>query len=284
MVTKILEVGVIKLVVGVVSLLLLLWFLHAQNNSLKVTEFELDLPEIPQEFDGYRIVHLSDLHGKFFGRGQEGLIRIIEEAGPDLIVMTGDSVDRYWGYKPQAILTLIEESQKIAPIYLVTGNHEWRTGHHQDWARKVRKRKGIILDNKRIELKRGHQKIQLLGIDDPWKSGMDNFELELANLMKDLPREEFTILLSHRPELIKLYDTHKIDLVFSGHAHGGQFILPWIGGILAPHQGFFPVYTDGHYKLESTNLIVSRGLGNSSFPQRLFNRPQVIIVTLKNGG
>ena len=144
-----------------------------------------------------------------------------------------------------------------------------------------------VLENKSVSLEQGEESINLIGVSDP---GFETDYLfgdtegvlrrHLDELVED--SEEFTLLLSHRPELFELYAEKDIDLVLTGHAHGGQFRLPFVGGVYAPNQGLFPEYDSGMFAEEDTYMIVSRGLGNSLFPFRLNNRPEVIVVTLDN--
>ncbi|HKL42806.1 MAG TPA: metallophosphoesterase, partial [Clostridia bacterium] len=131
----------------------------------------------------------------------------------------------------------------------------------------------------KISIHRKDEFIDIIGLKDPDFHTSNDLEDQLMNLSEE---NNFQILLSHRPELINLYSKEKIDLIFSGHAHGGQFRLPFIGGIIAPDQGLFPEYTSGLYVKDKSTLIVSRGLGNSIIPLRLFNQPEIIVLTIKN--
>ena len=134
-----------------------------------------------------------------------------------------------------------------------------------------------ILENECVNIDKGDSSFALVGLDD--RNLSDN---TLANILQDY-KSEFTVVLAHEPQYITNYSGEKVDLVMSGHAHGGQFRLPFIGGVVAPDQGFNPQYTEGEYKMKDTTMIVSRGLGNSIIPVRLFNYPEIVCVELKQG-
>lgn len=170
-------------------------------------------------------------------------------------------------------------------MYYVTGNHEWWSGKFPELESKIRETGAVILRNDSRELSLGNQSIYITGLDDPESSGSGYNEAgyveeKLHATIPLLPRDSYKLLLSHRPEAFNLYSSYGVDLVFSGHAHGGQFRLPLVGGLYAPDQGYFPKFTAGIYRDGNTAMVVSRGLGNSVIPQRLFNRPEVVQVTL----
>lgn len=276
-----------KLVIVLAIFVFLIWFLYYQNNSLKITEFKIQSDEIPQSFDKYRIVQLSDLHSKSFGKNQKVLIEKVKNSNPDLIVFTGDLVDQK-KYNEEISLALIEGLVQIAPVYFVTGNHEWWSGNFSALEEKLRNLDVNILRNTSDEIQIGDEKICIVGIDDPSigkesddENGVAEEALKTSFQGLDI-EDSFKILLSHRPELFSLYKKFDIDLIFSGHAHGGQFRIPFLGGIIAPNQGFLPEYTAGKYNEKNSTMIVNRGLGNSIIPQRLFNRPEIVVVTLSS--
>lgn len=254
-----------------------------QNNDLVITEIDYINDKIPQSFGGYRIVQISDLHNKEFGQGNARLLAAIRAARPDLVVITGDLVDRR-RTDIEVARSFAIEAVKIAPVCYVAGNHEQALVYSE--LRNLLTGAGVtVLDNVGVILERQGEEIALLGLADPaFLASAYNADAIFAKNLEDLMAEYegmFTILLSHRPEKIGLYSQHGVDLVFAGHAHGGQFRLPLIGGLAAPHQGLFPKYTSGMYQEKSTAMVVSRGLGNSLFPLRLFNRPELVVVTLQ---
>lgn len=260
-------------------------FFDAQNNSLEVTEYPFVSRKLSRESRGYRIVQLSDLHGKLFGDSQQILAGKVEDLRPNLIVFTGDLIDSSRGGE-EAGLLLMERLTAIAPVYYVSGNHEWRAGKFELLANRLAEAGVHVLRNERRIVKAGQSDIHLLGIDDPMRMKLPREEKRIVDediraLVADIDvTNDFTVLLSHRPDMLDIYARHGIDLTFSGHAHGGQFRLPLIDGLYAPQQGLFPRYTAGRHRRGSSELIINRGLGNSGFPQRLFNRPEIVMMEL----
>lgn len=244
-------------------------FCHWQNNDIVISRYTY------VDLEGFRIAQISDLHNKSFGENNENLIELLEEENPDLIVITGDLVDSR-KTDIEVALDFAKEAMEIAPVYYANGNHEERLSSEKLTQLYVGlKESGVIIlenDYRLIDIGNG-QDFYLVGINN--KNLPDQ---TLKKLMKNLEDDKITVLLAHRPQYISEYAKSEVDLIFSGHAHGGQIILPFIGGVLAPDQGFFPKYTSGKYELNDSTMIVSRGLGNSLFPLRLFNRPDLVIV------
>jgi predicted MPP superfamily phosphohydrolase len=257
-----------------------------QNNDITTTEIDYSNTKIPDEFNGYRIVHISDLHNKKFDKNQEPLLRKIRAVSPDIIVVTGDLIDRR-KYDLDTAIVFIDGAMKIAPVYYVSGNHEAWSGDYENISDKLASCGVQILDDSKIGLIKKEGEIEILGLSDPdfltsdYMDGTNSSKLEehLKGLSDD---SVFQILLSHRPELFDLYANENIDLIFSGHAHGGQFRIPYVKGLVAPDQGLFPKYTSGIYRQNQSTMIVSRGIGNSIIPIRVFNRPEIVAVTLHN--
>ena len=245
------------------------------NTSIRVTEIPFTSHDIPENFSGYRIVHISDLHNEEFGADNVRLLAKITDCRPDVIFLTGDILDSYHTDVEVAI-SFVQRAVQIAPTYFVTGNHEKRVMTEYETLRAAMLEAGVrVLENELTTLEHNGSTISLLGLHDPaFTSVQDQLSIQAPS------SEDFTILLAHHPELVDDYAGAGMDLVFSGHAHGGQFRLPFIGGLLAPHQGVFPEYDAGLYRVENTALIVSRGLGNSAFPFRLNNRPEIILTVL----
>lgn len=271
-----------RLLVLLTIIVAMIFFFYFQNNSIVTTEITIRSEKIPQSFDEYKIVQLSDLHSKAFG---DVLVEKVKEINPDIIVFTGDLVDAK-KYDEQTSLVLMENLVEIAPVYYVTGNHEWWSGKYENLESKLENSGVYVLRNVAEELTIDNDSIQIIGVDDPAKANIGNAEQSILeegikNAIAGLEKDRFSILLSHRPEMFSLYTQYEFDLVFSGHAHGGQVRIPFVGGLVAPNQGFFPKYTEGaHTFLENTTMIVNRGLGNSIIPLRVFNRPEIIVVTL----
>ena len=270
----------ILIAAAVVLLALLIWTLWG-NKALVTTELTVRSKALPESFDGFKIAQVSDLHNTEFGAGNEKLFALLREAEPDIIVITGDLIDsRHTDV--DAAVRFVEGASEIAPVYFVTGNHESRLDF-EDIAPRLSEAGAVLLRSEAVYLERGGEHIMLAGIDDPAfvRTGGEAAERAEAEL-EPLPEPEgFTILLAHRPDLVETYADWGADLVFSGHAHGGQVRLPLIGALYAPGQGFFPDYTAGLYQVGGTQMIVSRGLGNSLIPLRFNNRPELVIATLE---
>ena len=272
-------------VVVFVLVVLIVWTLWG-NTALEVNEYEVVSDRIPQGFEGFRIAQVSDLHNAEFGEGNEKLIQLLSQTDPDVIVITGDLIDsRHTDI--EIALDFARQAVKIAPVYYVSGNHEARVHEYEDLKMGLAEAGVVILENQNVQITREGESITLMGIDDP--SFQEDYlfgdsESVARQAIDDLQNESegYTILLSHRPELFDLYVDTGMDLVFSGHAHGGQFRLPFVGGLVAPNQGFFPKYDAGQFTEENTTMIVSRGVGNSIIPVRFNNRPEIVLVTLRN--
>ncbi len=275
-----------RLLYFLLGLVLLTCFFYFQNNSIVTTKYYFSSDKVPQNFKGYKIVQLSDLHSKSFGNNQSDLVKKVKKIHPDLILFTGDLIDSD-RYDEKIGLTLMEKLVQIAPVYYVTGNHEWWSGKFNSLEGKLKDTGVQVMRNTVEEIIIGNDKIQIIGIDDPAKVNESYAERALTeenitNSIKGLEkRENLKILLSHRPELFFLYSEYEFDVVFSGHAHGGQVRIPFIGGLVAPNQGLFPEYYTGMHEVDHTTMIVNRGLGNSIIPLRVLNRPEIVVVTLK---
>lgn len=254
-------------------------FLYWQNNGLQVTRINYYSDMLPAAFHGYQILHISDLQSKTFGKNQRRLVQAAENAAADAIFITGDLVDAN-RTDMEAAMELVKQLVYIAPVYYVSGNHEYRSGIYEDLMLFLEMEGVHVLENAVVQLERGGDSVDLLGLADIRAN--KNYSFVLKKLVKNTTTN-FRILLSHRPELFDLYSRMGIQLTFAGHAHGGQIRLPFIGGLFAPNQGFLPKWTSGLYRLGGSDLIVSRGLGNSKFPFRIYNRPEVVVVRLNTG-
>ena len=256
-------------------------FIWTQNEWLQTTELTLSSSQIPASFDGYRILQISDLHNHRFGKDQGRLLSAIETADADLIVVTGDTIDRR-KFNLTPVETLLKNFPDI-PTYYVSGNHEVWSGKYEQVKAVLNAGGWHCLDNAVTSITQGEDSLQLAGLMDPASRNQGDIEAYTRKHLDDLALQDnpFTILLAHRPNPLQAYAQYPVDLVFSGHAHGGQFRLPFLGGLVAPDQGLFPEYTAGMHAIKQTTMVVSRGLGNSIIPLRLFNRPELVIVTLR---
>lgn len=258
-------------------------FLYWQNNDIVTTKIEYKNSEIPQVFHNFKIAQVSDLHNKSFGKEQKRLIDKLNKSSPDIIVITGDLIDKD-NTNIEVAMDFVRSAIKIAPIYYVSGNHEKISGKYQDLKEQLINYGVVVLDNDITFIEKDSQEIGLIGLTDVgfYAYGNDYRSILKDNLESLLRKStDFSIVLSHRPEFISDFVACDIQLVFCGHAHGGQVRLPFIGGLAAPGQGLFPKYTSGSYSIEDTTMVISRGLGNSIFPFRVFNRPEIVIVALQ---
>lgn len=254
------------------------------NTALELSTYIVSSPSLPESFEGYRIAQVSDLHNTQLGEGNEKLLAMLRSANPDMIAITGDLIDSR-NTDMEVALAFVREAVKIAPCYYVTGNHEARVSEYDQLEKAMEAAGVVVLEDERTEIMRDGETITLLGVNDP-SFQTDYLTGESAKVLNSVLENiaandgGFTILLSHRPELFSTYVQNDIDLIFSGHAHGGQFRLPFVGGLIAPDQGVFPKYDAGLYTEDNTNMLVSRGIGNSLFPFRFNNRPEVIVAQL----
>lgn len=278
--------GLLWLLIAVMLLSAAGIFIYFQNNALVTTEISHRSAELPKEFDEYKIVHLTDLHNKSFGSEQKKLIEKVENAAPDVIFFTGDLIDSETKDMRESLI-LMEQLVSLAPTYFVTGNHEWWSGNFEVLEEELKALEVRVLRNEAVEITEGKETIQLLGTDDPahteyTRSDEEIIQENIQEARADIEESRFKILLSHRPEVFSVYADYEFSLVFSGHAHGGQVRLPFFGALAAPQQGLFPAYTAGAYTENNTTMVVGRGLGNSVIPVRIFNRPEIIVMTLES--
>lgn len=259
------------------------------NISLKTIEYTVTSDRLPESFSGFRIAQISDLHNVEFGKNNQRLLKKLAQAEPDIIVITGDLIDS-GDTNVQIASDFCKEAVKIAPVYYISGNHDVWAEEFPLLCDELLKTGVCILKDASEKIYIDNDSIQLIGIQDPeWyqndpEKSQPNYDTnEIDVLVADLMQEDqYTILLSHRPEFFSEYIQSGVDLVFTGHAHGGQIRIPFIGGIYAPYQGFFPEYDSGIYTKDSTAMVVSRGLGNGTIIPRVNNRPEIVIVELKS--
>ncbi len=256
------------------------------NTTVTVTRYDIHSERIPPGFDGFCIVQISDLHNGSNSVMTDSLLKKTAEAHPDVILITGDTIDRFDSDVDTAI-KVVEKLIDFAPVYYVTGNHEARTGAYYKLAKLMRKIGVTELSDSFVNVRLNNDEIVIAGVNDPLTahdttaSDKAIMEKRLSQLQYD-PRFYF-FFLSHRPELMDVYSSNNIDLVFTGHAHGGLIRLPLIGGLYAPHQGLMPKYTEGLYKQSFTSMIVSRGVGNSGRTFRINDNPELVVAVLHAG-
>ena len=274
---------IVLAVMAAILLALVIWIAWG-NTALELNTYTISSDRLPGAFDGYRIAHVSDLHNTEMGKDNEKLLDMLQEADPDIIAITGDIIDSR-NTDIDVALKFTKDAMEIAPCYYVTGNHEARVSEYDELKEGMIELGVVVLEDGRIELEQSGETITLLGVKDPSFQTdylFGDSETVMQSKLQEIINEEdsYTILLSHRPELFEVYTESKVDLVLSGHAHGGQFRLPFVGGLVAPNQGLFPKYDAGLYTEDNTNMIVSKGIGNSILPFRFNNRPEVILIEL----
>lgn len=248
-------------------------WLYWGNNAIEVTRITVAAKGAPE---GLKIAHISDLHNKPFG---DVLIDSVRQAMPDVIAVTGDLIDSR-NTDVAVAMDFIRQAVQIAPVYYVTGNHESRVKEYALLEEQMTAAGVTILQDERTTIVYQGMAVELLGLEDPSFTAADDEAVALRLEKMMTGASGYTVLLSHRPELIEIYASSQADLVLCGHAHGGQFRLPLIGGLYAPGQGLLPHYTAGLHKMDQTNMVISRGLGNSLFPFRCNNRPELVVITI----
>ena len=257
----------------IIMVALLVVFGIYENNALTTSSYTIDLGLT----SGYKIVQISDLHNKSFGDRNSKLVEKIVEARPDSICITGDVVDASHT-DTQVSIDLVKQLVKVAPVYYVTGNHEraLQSNIYTSMEEAFVANGVHVINNQMMDI---NGELQIIGLDDRSQS-VDDFTLETVVSSGD--KEKKTILLAHEPQLFDKYVSSGVQLLLSGHAHGGQVRIPFMEiGIVAPNQGFFPQYTSGVFRKNGTSMVVSRGLGNSILPLRIFNRPEVVEITIE---
>lgn len=256
-------------------------FLFVQNNTPRVTSYTFQSERISNALSGFRIVLISDLHSKKYSDVELSLLVPIRRQHPDIIVISGDLVDSKREIEPAVMICKL--LKPIAPVYVVSGNHDFWNSSYRSLKQSLISNGVHWLDGRILQLPYHGAQLQLVGIGDPetFQGYHDKWEDALLALCDQRYRNRYTVLLSHRPELFQSYIKTNVDLVLCGHAHGGQIRLPFIGGLYAPYQGWFPRYTSGVHRAGHTTMLITRGLGNSIFGQRLFNRPEITSITLQ---
>ena len=262
----------------IVGILCFIYVFYIVNNEwLVITSYEYTSDRVPASFDGYKIVQLSDLHDAELGKNHRKLIGKVKSTEPDIIFVTGDVIDSR-RYDLEKSLRAVAQLVEIAPVYYVLGNHEVATNEMNHIYEQLELIGVHTLKNEHEIINLNGEKIAVAGVEDPLMGRSVGEMMQLAT--RGIDSSTFTILLSHRPEMFDSYEEQSLDLVFTGHAHGGQIRLPFIGGLIAPSQGWFPEYTDGLFEAGGTTMVVNRGIGNSLFPLRVFNRPEITGITL----
>ena len=263
------------------AVILLGGFLWWSNAFLETAAFELTFANLPAGFDGCRAVILSDLHTAEFGSGNQRLLEAVREAEPDYIFLTGDLLDQYRPVPEGYVEQLADALSAMAPTYYITGNHEWALGDVPALKRTLADNGVAVLSNQFTALERNGDTVVLAGIDDPNGYADQKTPEQVAAEVYAQYGDPFWVLLAHRNNrFVSQYSLLGADLVISGHAHGGIIRLPFTDGLISHDLELFPSYTAGLYEENGSVLFVTRGLGNSGPSFRLFNRPEVAVLTL----
>ena len=269
------------------------------HNSIKVTKYYIENRKVPERFNNFKIMHLSDFHSRSFENNNKLITKILID-NPDIIVMTGDMVNGK-ASDVQKIKKLIESiyniGNRVIPIYYVMGNREFRFTKEEyvSFVNMLKDSNVIVLDNKKSEIKRKDESICIYGLnyenriaDDYYKYNHTNSKInEIKNdtlsVTPSIEKEKYSILLVHDPKKFYEYSNMGFDLVLSGHIHGGVVRIPIIDkGVLSPDFKFFPKFDKGIYKNNDSLLCVNVGIGYGTLPFRLFNKPEVVSIVLKN--
>lgn len=266
----------------VLTALLAAGFLLWGNCSLQTTETALVSPALPPAFDGLRIVELADLHGRVFGRGSRRLLAAVRRAEPDLICIDGDLFDEHTDLA--MLPPLLRGLCAIAPVYYVTGNHEWRVPGLRGILAQMRACGVTVLQDDWRVLRRGEDALVLAGTDDPCGPAERKTPAELiADIRAEAGEAAFLLLLTHRNGQLPQWSALGVQAVLAGHCHGGVVRLPFVGGLFGTDRRLFPAWDAGLYRQGETALYVSRGLGYTNVHFRLFNRPEVAVIVLRRG-
>ena len=258
--------------------------IYNENTSFEVTHYQVRSDRLPDSFSGFKIVHISDFHNSVLRDDNKQLLEAVGLSQPDIIVLTGDYLDSR-SCNLDVAISFAKELTDVAPVYYVTGNHEHRIPEERRKLEAALRKFGAHVLHRRAEyIERDGEKIQIIGVDDPTFylgdefSGKENSDLE-ADINRLLDKDCYSILLSHRSSFFETYCKSGVDLAISGHEHGGQFRIPFIGGFFAPDEGFFPKYSEGMHTSDITTMVVSRGIG-IGFPFRVNNPPELVIIEL----
>lgn len=266
----------------VLTALLAAGFLLWGNCSLQTTETALVSPALPPAFDGLRIVELADLHGRVFGRGSRRLLAAVRRAEPDLICIDGDLFDERTDLA--MLPPLLRGLCAIAPVYYVTGNHEWRVPGLRGILAQMRACGVTVLQDDWRVLRRGEDALIVAGTDDPCGPAERKTPAELiADIRAEAGEAAFLLLLAHRNDQLPQWSALGVQAVLAGHCHGGVVRLPFVGGLFGTDRRLFPAWDAGLYRQGETALYVSRGLGYTNVHFRLFNRPEIAVIILRRG-
>lgn len=274
---------------------LIIFKVYSDNNSIEVLNYKICSSKIPKEFNNFKILQLSDLHSKNFGKENSKLISKVDEINPDIVAITGDMVNDDFDYS--SFQCIINKLIKKYKIYYIIGNHEQNVmvKNYSEFNNMIEgiKSSGVnILSNEKVNVNIGTEYINLYGMHMDLKyyrnlikkesRGIDFTIKDMEELIGRCNKERYNVLLSHNPIYFDTYSKWGADIVLTGHMHGGMIKLPFFGGVFSPEHKFFPKYYQGIYKNGNSIMNVNRGLGRGSFCIRLFNKPEISVITLRS--
>lgn len=282
------KVKIIFILVITILIITLIIRLYIDHNWIRKTSYKIASNKIPAKFDGYKILQLSDLHNKNF---TNQINKKIDEENPDIIVLTGDMVSaNHVDYS--VFLNLASELSKRYTVYYIKGNHEGELtyANYKVIEDALKLYRIEILDNEKIKLEKDGDYINLYGMwcNQRYYSRADADkdyvvrDETMHKLLGDTNELEYNILLMHNPAYFETYANWGADLVISGHIHGGMIRLPIVGGIFSPDRKLFPKYCYGRYDINNSSMIISAGLSKGETGFRLFNRPEIVTITLES--
>lgn len=278
----------------IIILLIIIIYSYFENRNLELTHYDIKSKRLPKEFDGVKLVVLADLHNNSYGNNNEILLNKIKDEKPDYIIMAGDMLVNNKPNQTEIPLSLIRELSKKYPIYYGIGNHEQSlmpgerkaSPDYITYENELKKLGVHVLMNQQERIVRGNETIAITGfmIGSEYFRKLKQPKLDAEYLQKlvGIPSDRcYNILIAHNPVYFKQYSKWGSDLIFSGHIHGGIVRLPGLGGVISPQYKFFPKYDAGRFDKDGRTLLVSRGLGMHTIKLRMFNRPELMVVTLK---
>lgn len=270
------KVFVYLFALGVISLIIAL---PGISYDVEITNYDFKSDKISGKI---RVVFISDLHSCHYGENQTELTNSIKELNPDVVLLGGDIFDD--DIPPRDAEIFIRYCASQCPTYYVAGNHDFWSNNIEELKQKTRDAGAVVLQGDCSTLAIGHDTINICGVDDPTEIKNDSLMQQLQYADAKADKKHYTILLSHRPEIVDMYKEFSFDLILAGHAHGGQWAIPFLlkNGLLAPDQGLFPKYTNGLYEIGHSKMIVSRGLAKESTRvPRIYNTPEIVYIELK---
>jgi len=281
------------LIIVILLVIIAVGRIYFDNNILEVSHYTVASNKIPTSFKGFKILQLSDLHSKSYGNYNDKLIKKVNSEKPDIVVMTGDMVNAK-DADFEVFINLAEQIGKRYETYYIVGNHEQNLNDdkRKELMDKLNEIGIRVLDNEKVTITRGMDSINLYGLwfnlryykdlSNEYTKNIFFGAEQIQSILGSLDTDSYNILLTHNPLYADTYSNWGADLILSGHIHGGMIRIPFAGGLLSPERDLFPEYDAGKYEVNNKVLIVNRGLGNGDFGFRVFNQPEISIITLSD--